>query len=503
MAVRAVPLALRRARPHAVRAIAFDGACLRGKCEDDPALGYELMRRFARVMVERLQRDPSAAARRLGMPAPRLTAARPGRPDGAAAVSRVTAKRRETADTLDAHARARSGEPLRLRARASSRCSTRSASARSRSRSAATPTARPLVHTVRAVGLGHAGDLRARAGGSCSACAARSAALADRSGRGRRHGDRRRRDRPGAAAPGDLPRARAPRRDYGRLVAPLRRPRPAELLFSESSSAGADAWLEVEVTVDAPDRSGRARRRGAEAGRRGRDFDPAAHGRAALRAGGDDALHRRGADSRRRRRRQIYVSLERNMQCAVGHCGHCQLGPTLVCTDGPVFRYDAVEPLTGGAGAVMAEHASPRWPCGSSPRATAASSRLLDCEDELLAVAGAVEIAYFLEASSADRRRPLRRLAGRGLDHHRPRRRAHPRGPRAVAARWSRSAPARPPAASRRCATSRDVEEFISIVYATPEYISTLATSTPIADARAGRLRAAAAARSTSASCSR
>ena len=38
-----------------VRAIAFDGACLRGKCEDDKALGYELMKRFAQVMIDRLQ----------------------------------------------------------------------------------------------------------------------------------------------------------------------------------------------------------------------------------------------------------------------------------------------------------------------------------------------------------------------------------------------------------------------------------------------------------------
>jgi CRP-like cAMP-binding protein len=38
-----------------VHAIAFDGACLRGKCEDDHALGYELMRRFASVMAQRLQ----------------------------------------------------------------------------------------------------------------------------------------------------------------------------------------------------------------------------------------------------------------------------------------------------------------------------------------------------------------------------------------------------------------------------------------------------------------
>jgi CRP-like cAMP-binding protein len=38
-----------------VRATAFDGACLRGKCESDPALGYDLMSRFAQVLIERLQ----------------------------------------------------------------------------------------------------------------------------------------------------------------------------------------------------------------------------------------------------------------------------------------------------------------------------------------------------------------------------------------------------------------------------------------------------------------
>jgi NAD(P)H-flavin reductase len=42
---------------------------------------------------------------------------------------------------------------------------------------------------------------------------------------------------------------------------------------------------------------------------------------------------------------RIYLSLERNMKCAVGQCGHCQLGPTLVCRDGAVMRYDRVRPL--------------------------------------------------------------------------------------------------------------------------------------------------------------
>jgi CRP/FNR family transcriptional regulator, cyclic AMP receptor protein len=38
-----------------VRATAFDGVCLRGKCDADPKLGYDLMSRFAQVMIERLQ----------------------------------------------------------------------------------------------------------------------------------------------------------------------------------------------------------------------------------------------------------------------------------------------------------------------------------------------------------------------------------------------------------------------------------------------------------------
>lgn len=38
----------------------------------------------------------------------------------------------------------------------------------------------------------------------------------------------------------------------------------------------------------------------------------------------------------------LYVSMERNMKCAVGLCGHCQFGPRFVCKDGPVFQYSEV-----------------------------------------------------------------------------------------------------------------------------------------------------------------
>ena len=44
---------------------------------------------------------------------------------------------------------------------------------------------------------------------------------------------------------------------------------------------------------------------------------------------------------------QIWVTLERNMTCAFGHCGHCQFGPHFVCKDGPVLSYDRVARLMG------------------------------------------------------------------------------------------------------------------------------------------------------------
>jgi coenzyme F420-reducing hydrogenase gamma subunit len=105
---------------------------------------------------------------------------------------------------------------------------------------------------------------------------------------------------------------------------------------------------------------------------------------------------------------------------------------------------------------------------------------LLDCEDELLELAGDVEIAYFLEASSATVAGPydVSLVEGSITTAHDAERIREVR------------------AASRKlisigaCATSggiqalrnfADVREFTSLVYASPDYISTLATSTPIA----------------------
>jgi len=43
----------------------------------------------------------------------------------------------------------------------------------------------------------------------------------------------------------------------------------------------------------------------------------------------------------------IYLSMERNMKCAVGFCGHCQFGPTFICKQGPVLNYARIEPFFG------------------------------------------------------------------------------------------------------------------------------------------------------------
>jgi len=39
----------------------------------------------------------------------------------------------------------------------------------------------------------------------------------------------------------------------------------------------------------------------------------------------------------------IYLSMEKNMSCGVGKCGHCMLGKYYVCKDGPVFTYDQIK----------------------------------------------------------------------------------------------------------------------------------------------------------------
>ena len=138
----------------------------------------------------------------------------------------------------------------------------------------------------------------------------------------------------------------AHRERYGNVVVLYGGRSPEELLYT----AELERWrgrfdVQVEVAVDQ-----------ADAGWRGRvgvvttlvpkaDFDP--DHTVAMICGPEvmmrfavAALQDRGV-----RAEAIHVSLERSMKCAIGLCGHCQLGPAFICKDGPVFRWDAVEAL--------------------------------------------------------------------------------------------------------------------------------------------------------------
>jgi sulfhydrogenase subunit delta len=104
---------------------------------------------------------------------------------------------------------------------------------------------------------------------------------------------------------------------------------------------------------------------------------------------------------------------------------------------------------------------------------------LLDCEDELLALAGEVEIAYFLEASRATVKGPydLSLVEGSVTTEHDAKRIQQVRRSSRKLVTIGACATAGGVQALRNFA---NVKDFLSIVYASPEYVSTLETSTPI-----------------------
>jgi NAD(P)H-flavin reductase len=140
--------------------------------------------------------------------------------------------------------------------------------------------------------------------------------------------------------------ALAHREDYGSVCMLVGARTPDDLLYA----AELEQWrgrfdLEVDVTVDSAAADWHGRVGLVTKLIPGAAFDPA--GATALVVGPElmmrftvAALVERGMLKER-----IHVSMERNMRCGVGHCGHCQLGPKLICRDGPVFPYPEVEQL--------------------------------------------------------------------------------------------------------------------------------------------------------------
>lgn len=133
------------------------------------------------------------------------------------------------------------------------------------------------------------------------------------------------------------------RERYGRVVLLYGTRSPPDILFRQE----VERWrrrldVEVLVTVDRADAAWRGDVGVVPRliGRAG--FDP--HGAVGMVCGPEvmmrftaNALHEAGLALDR-----IYVSMERNMKCAIGLCGHCQFGPDFVCKDGPVMRYDRI-----------------------------------------------------------------------------------------------------------------------------------------------------------------
>ena len=113
---------------------------------------------------------------------------------------------------------------------------------------------------------------------------------------------------------------------------------PGDLLYA----AQLEQWhrtIGVDVTVDAGDEAWRGRvgvvpKLVAAAPFRPEQTTAFVCGPEAMMRFTIEALLARGVPPER-----VFVSLERHMDCGIGLCGHCQLGPTLICRDGPVYAY--------------------------------------------------------------------------------------------------------------------------------------------------------------------
>jgi NAD(P)H-flavin reductase len=136
----------------------------------------------------------------------------------------------------------------------------------------------------------------------------------------------------------------ADRGRYGRISVLYGGRSPSELLYVQELEAWGRA-VDVAVTVDAPAQGwtgpvGVVTRLIERAA-----FDPA---RSVALMCGPEVMMRFAAATLLERgvaADAIWASLERSMQCGVGHCGHCQLGPLLICRDGAVFRHDRIASL--------------------------------------------------------------------------------------------------------------------------------------------------------------
>jgi anaerobic sulfite reductase subunit B len=139
--------------------------------------------------------------------------------------------------------------------------------------------------------------------------------------------------------------ALADRSRYGRIVLLVGARTPGDLLYIDELERWRRDGVEVVITVDRADSCWSC-----EVGVVTTLIEPAglAPDNSVAFVCGPDVMMRFTADALAARGipvNRIRVSLERNMRCGVGWCGHCQLGPLLVCRDGPVVGYDRAAAL--------------------------------------------------------------------------------------------------------------------------------------------------------------
>jgi len=137
--------------------------------------------------------------------------------------------------------------------------------------------------------------------------------------------------------------ALANRDRYGRVVVLVGSRHPSDLLYrGELEHWRQHLDVEIEVTVDHAD-AGWHGNVGVVPGLIERaPFDPA---RVVAMICGPEIMMRFTVNALREAAvpdKRIHLSMERNMKCAVGLCGHCQFGPNFVCRDGPVLSLDAI-----------------------------------------------------------------------------------------------------------------------------------------------------------------
>lgn len=138
----------------------------------------------------------------------------------------------------------------------------------------------------------------------------------------------------------------AHRERFGRLALLVGARTPGDLLWSDELAAWArDAGMLVEVTVDRAGVDWHGHVGVVTTLLPGLHFDLA---NAAALVCGPEPMMRAGAlalASAGMAEADIHLSLERNMHCATGLCGHCQCGPFLVCRDGPVLPFSQLRAL--------------------------------------------------------------------------------------------------------------------------------------------------------------